>query len=186
MDLMKKMGQFCYLALLVSLVACSGDDGEVGPQGEQGPEGPAGTANVIYSDWIDTGGDFIEDGSLSIKTFTLASAEEVTALGIDLNTSQVLVYGGGFTSLVTPETVLPLPHVSFGGQFYTYNINNGEIRVVGFARDSGDNAFNEFDEYRYVIVPGGVPASGDNARGLQPDYQNMSYDEIATLFNIPE
>ena len=58
------------MALVTSCSSEDGEDGATGPQGAQGPAGPAGpqgdpgaqgeqgdpgTANVMYSDWVDTG-----------------------------------------------------------------------------------------------------------------------------------
>ena len=57
-----------FLAIILLIASCSkkgpagatgpagssGPQGPAGADGSAGPAGPAGTANVIYSDWIDT------------------------------------------------------------------------------------------------------------------------------------
>jgi hypothetical protein len=48
----------------------------------------------------------------------------------------------------------------------------------------GTNLFTYFDDYRYVIVPGGVSTSGKSASAT--DFTKMSYDELIAYFNIPE
>ncbi|MGD1840285.1 MAG: hypothetical protein ACFB0B_05225 [Thermonemataceae bacterium] len=186
MNLMKKMGQLFCLCLLVSLFACSdGDDGEVGPQGEQGEqgsEGPAGTANVIYSDWIES--ELGDDTQSPRDGFDIG---ELSSDEYNIETDLLLVYGRRLTFGV--NGIYPLPHLDItGDHFYSflYNTMGNVLTVEVSTTDSTPVDGGFFDEFRYVIIPGGVPAGGDNARGLQPDYQNMSYEEIATLFNIPE
>ncbi|WP_160114778.1 collagen-like protein [Aquimarina sp. AU474] len=181
------------LVILISLFSCSdGEDGSIGPVGEQGEQGPIGeqgdpgTANVIYSDWIPNG--FNPGGGLLQKLFTLASEQQITDLGVNLDTSTVLVYGRGDILAVIGDEVLPLPYENRAtDERYTYAIYNGSIRAVGLAASNTDNDFDRFDDYRYVIIPGGV-AVGSNTSSIKSkiDYTTMSYQQIAILFNIPE
>ncbi|WP_109436315.1 hypothetical protein [Aquimarina sp. AU119] len=191
------------LVLSVSIFSCSdGEDGAIGPAGPEGPAGAQGTqgiqgdpgdpgdpgtANVIYSDWIPNG--FTPGGGLLQKVFTLANAQQITDLGVNLDTSTVLVYGRGDILLVVGDEVFPLPYENRSTEErYTYTTTNqGSIRAVGFAASNTDNDFDRFDDYRYVIIPGGVAVSStSSATKSTPDYTTMSYKEIATLFNIPE
>jgi len=174
--------------IVTLLISCSGEDGAVGPegpqgeqgiQGEQGEQGETGTANVIYSDWISNG--FSEGGGLLQKNFLLASATEISDLNVDLDTSAVLIYGRGNVLFTIGDDVLPLPYITGSNIRYTYSIDDGEIRIVGFTSDVSDNDFDLFDDYRYVIIPSGVSTGKSSI-----DYKKMTYQELITHFNITE
>ena len=187
-----------YTAILfvsVLIFSCEGEDGAVGPQGEpgiqgeqgpqgdQGEQGETGTANVIYSDWIPNG--FATGGGLNQKIFTLASQQEITDMGINLDTSVVMVYarGEGVLAAVGLE-VVPLPYENRSeNQLYTYSLNDGRIRALGVVIGGGDNDFDFFEDYRYVIIPGGQAAGQAGAKSAI-DYKSMSYKEVAALLDI--
>jgi len=180
------------LFISVLIFSCEGEDGAVGPQGEQGiqgelgpqgEQGETGTANVIYSDWIPNG--FATGGGLNQKIFTLASEQEITDLGVNLDTSVVMVYarGEGVLAAIGLEAV-PLPYENRSeNQLYTYDISNGRIRALGVVIGGGDNDFDFFEDYRYVIIPGGQGVGQAGAKSTI-DYKSMSYKEIAALFDI--
>lgn len=183
------------------MVSCSAEDGETGPAGPAGPEGPQGvqgeqgpqgdqgeqgdpgTANVIYSDWIPI--DFPPGGGLLQKVLTLASEQEITDLGVDLETSSVLVYGRGDVLIFSGIEVFPLPFSTGANIRYTYMIDGGEINLVGLAPPGENNDFDIFDDYRYVIIPGGQPAT-EEASKSPIDFSKLSYQQLIDLFAIPE
>jgi len=176
-------------------VACSPDDGEdgaTGPQGIQGEQGPAGiqgeqgeqgepgTANVIYSDWIPSGfASPIADINASFLIQNVkALTDEVKANGF------IGVYGK-YTTIYT--IIDPLPKSLFGlrMQHYDFQINdlNQNIAIWISSIDGSDIGIPIYDDYRYIIIPGGTPStSGKTAK----DYSKMSYEELASLFHIPE
>lgn len=186
------------LLLSATIFSCSdGEDGAVGPQGEQGiqgdpgqpgndgaqgaqgDQGDPGTANVIHSDWISNG--FSTGGGLTQKFFTLATSQEINDLGINLNTSAVLIYGQGedvFLAIGQEQAPLPYEDISTG-HLYTYLIDDQRIRVRGIRNGAATNNFEVFEEYRYIIIPGGVAKSSI-------DHSTMSYEDIIALYNIPE
>ncbi len=183
------------IVLSTAIFSCSdGEDGAIGPQGEQGlqgetgqqgdvgaqgDQGDPGTANVIYSDWIPNG--FSTGGGANQRLFTLATPQEITDLGVDLDTSVVMVYGRGdniFFSFGSEVVPLPFERRSIE-QLYTFVVSNGRIRVLGLVIGGNSNDFDLFDDYRYVIIPGGVAKSSI-------DHSTMSYKEITALYNIPE
>lgn len=176
------------------LIACSkdGNDGAIGPQGPQGeqgatgpagPQGETGTANVIYSDWIPNG--FSPGGGLLQKLYTIADVDEINSLNVILETSTVLVYGRGNVLLAAGDEVLPLPYHNVSStERYTYTINESRIRLVGMTSNVANNDFDLFDDYRYVIIPGGVSRSGKSSNSL--DFSKMTYDEVVEHFNIPK
>ncbi|AXT57231.1 hypothetical protein J8L88_01635 [Aquimarina sp. MMG015] len=178
----------CLIIVTISLFifSCSdGEDGAVGLAGQNGidgvdgVDGDTGTANVIYSDWIPNG--FSVGGGLNQKVFTLANSQEIIDLDIDLDISVVLVYARGESVLLAVGLeAVPLPYeYRSEEQLYTYSIDSGQIRVLGLVTGGNSNDFDFFEDYRYVIIPGGVAAGKSVA-----DYKNMTYEEIVDLFNI--
>ncbi|WP_299182088.1 hypothetical protein [uncultured Aquimarina sp.] len=177
----------CLIIVTISLFifSCSdGEDGAVGLAGQDGidgvdgVDGDTGTANVIYSDWIPNG--FSDSSTLNSQSFTIATADEITNMGIDLNTSHIQVFARGQVLPDTSVEVVALPfEYRFEEQLYTYGISNNALRVFGLVRNDNSTDFDFFDEYRYIIIPGAVAAGRSAA-----DYKNMSYEEIVDFFNI--
>lgn len=175
------------LVLLVSILVFSctpedGEDGETGPkgpQGEQGIQGEPGTANVIYSDWIPTE---LEPSTFGIVNFDINAPE----LDLDiLNFGTILVYGS-FLNSESQLTVFQLP-VVFGGstnQQFSYVLTEGNINIRASALEAGEGVPDAdiFEQYRYVLIPGGANTSGKSS----VDYTKMSYEEVIDLLNIPE
>ena len=214
MKTMKSTRKFFSLLFVVSLLlACSkdGEDGAIGPQGpqgEQGPAGPAGaagedgaqgaqgeqgeqgepgTANVIYSEWVDTAlGNAIAGSS---QSFTI-NAPEIDANILNFGT--VLVFGRRLEILPGPVvniTVYALPIV-FGAarqQSYFFVVNNSnQIMITVQANEEGESVGDGtfLEQYRYVIIPGGVASSGKSFSTA--DYKNMSYEEVQELFDLQD
>lgn len=186
------------MALVTSCSSEDGEDGATGPQGAQGPAGPAGpqgdqgaqgeqgesgTANVIYSDWIAS-----EFGSL-------AAAEESEQLLVTFSIAEfnndddvLLVYGRNEINVISNEVYqLPFELIS-QNEIYRYRLSEGSgftaLYVEALASDGGTNVYTYFDDYRYVVIPGGVSASAKLTPDM--DLSKMSYEEVVELFNIPE
>ncbi|MEM1339363.1 MAG: hypothetical protein AAF634_03310 [Bacteroidota bacterium] len=203
--IVKNTKQIISLLVLVAIVLSCSDDGEdgaigpQGPQGEQGPQGPqgepgqdgaqgeqgeqgeSGTANVIYSDWITV--DYLLDGP---QASNLMGLEVFSASELNPVTDVVLVYGQRDLDTDT-DGIYPLPFILasqneyYGfGLFDTTGGTGLQIRVNTL--NGGTNVFTFFTEYRYVIIPGGNPASSKSS----VDYSKMTYGEIVALFSIPE
>ncbi|GGG16193.1 hypothetical protein GCM10011344_15950 [Dokdonia pacifica] len=185
--------------LLISLViSCSPEDGEIGPQGpqgeqgvpgpagedgqdgEQGEQGETGTANVIYSEWIPS--DFASPITDDFDQFEL----DVPQLNEVLQDSGVILVYARRSTLI-----YPIPITFFGSLDENYNwrllTTNDDIIAVRVNSTDGGVIGEPFlnDEYRYVLIPGGQEAEGGRTMSAQ-DYQNMSYEEIAHLFNIKD
>ncbi|MGG8495836.1 hypothetical protein ACQY1Q_05430 [Tenacibaculum sp. TC6] len=196
---MKKIAKILTVALMVfGMISCSGDDGEIGPQGPQGEQGvqgdqgtqgeqgEPGTANVIYSAWMPV-------------NFLVGGAQQTNLMGLDvfnssefnIDTDVALVYGRRNSGANAGVYTLPFTLHS-QNEYYYYvlaEVTGGiglQLRVT--TTDGGSNLFTFFDEYRYVIIPGGVAASGKSSSkgGVQStiDYTKMTYEEITQLFNI--
>ena len=190
------------------IVSCSAEDGETGPTGPQGPQGeqgPAGangadgadgaqgeqgepgTANVIYSDWIDT-----EFGNNIVSTATsfVIDAPDIDSDMLDFGT--ILVYARR-TDVTLGSLVYPLPIV-FGAarqQSYYFRAQDEEIRITVAANEAGESVGDGsfLEEYRYVLIPGGTPVNTGSPGDLGSktiDYSKMTYEQIAQHFKFEE
>lgn len=158
----------------------NGTDGQDGEQGEQGEQGDPGTANVIYSDWIPSG--FADPITDDFDQFEL----DVPQLNETIqNSGVILVYARRAT------LIYPIPVTFFGSLHENYNwrllTTNDDFIAVRVNSTDGSVIGTPFlnDEYRYVLIPGGQEAEGGRTMSAQ-DYQNMSYEEIAQMFNIKD
>jgi hypothetical protein len=159
-----------------------GEQGVAGPQGEQGEKGEPGTANVIYSDWVNT--EFGNNIIATSESFSIAAPEIDPDM---LNFGTILVYARRIDAEIG-NIVYQLPIV-FGAarqQSYYFRAQSEEIiiSVVGNEQGEsvGDGAF--LQQYRYVLIPGGVSTSGKSGQEL--DFSKMTYEEVINHFNIPE
>lgn len=184
------------VALIVSCSPEDGEDGAVGPQGpqgeqgvagptgpqgEQGEQGDPGTANVMYSDWIAS-----EFGGL-------AAAEESDQLLVSFGSGEfnnandvLLVYGRREINVISNEVYqLPFELIS-QNEIYRYRLSQGSGFIALYAEalttDGGTNVFTYFDDFRYVLIPGGVSISGKS----NIDFTKMGYEQVIEYFNIPE
>ena len=169
------------IALVVGIVSCSkegpagpaGATGPAGPQGAAGSQGPAGqpgTANVIYSDWIDT----VTYGLLGAPD-TIIGEITVPLLTADiLNNGEIKVYA----NLNTPEdpAVVPLPW--HGGLFFG---EGGFAEPVFFtgAIDIITNRNLDGLPLRYILIPGGT-----HARKAKINWDN--YNEVKAYLGLKD
>jgi hypothetical protein len=143
----------------------AGPAGPSGAAGAAGPAGPAGTANVIYSAWLDVAyaADTIHNGAV---IDTVGFVAEVTAPKITadiLSKGEVKVYFN--LSSATNPTVVPLPffdiytNFSINPYFYLTTAGVGTIQLYATANlGTVTSQGVKYRQYRYVIIPGGVPA----------------------------
>lgn len=186
---MKKSIKFlcAFLIISVGLISC-GEDGAPGPKGPQGEQGIAGekgdkgdqgdsgepgTPNVIFSEWIAT------RFATTATDFTIFGINDSVFTQEAANSAVILVYARWSGSLI----VVPLP-ITINNRSYYYSLDPSLnlLSLIGLSVDFSNEFFGDFSAVRYVIIPGGIPANG----GRQLDYKSMSYDEIKTLFNIPD
>jgi hypothetical protein len=169
----------------ISMISSCSKDGEAGAPGKDGTNGQTGTANVIYSNWINQNWNSLNDDF--IKSMNINEPKITTQV---LNTGLVI----GFFRFSDQTTTYTLPYVNQGSgvnikreyiyssgliSFYAFRFNNSipmqELNLNGTA--------TSIPQFRYILIPGGVSTTG---RKAQPDYKNMSYEEICKKFNIPE
>ena len=162
-----------------------GPQGDEGEQGEQGQQGEAGTANVIYSDWIDSPFD---DPTLPSNNPDLADSKVFTLLtssDLDPNRDVVMVYGR-VSGVLADVHILPYSDIE-GSAEYSFNlnilINAIRVRVMAQTTDGSFSFLDKFSDYRYVIIPGGTPA--DTGKSTSPvDYED--YEAVKAYYNIPD
>ncbi|MCK0161128.1 collagen-like protein [Allomuricauda sp. F6463D] len=160
-----------------------GPQGDQGDQGEQGEQGDPGTANVIYSDWINT--------ELDNNIVATSASFSIDAPEIDpdiLNFGTILVYARRISLGEEGNLVYQLPIV-FGAsrqQSYYFRAQSDEILITVVGNEQGesvgDGAF--LQQYRYVLIPGGVSTNGKSSSEI--DFTKMSYQEVIEYFNISE
>ena len=115
-----------------------------------------------------------------------------------INTGMIYVFGR-IENVLEPGDfdVYGLPIVFGASRQQTYYFRAeaaGELDIVVAANQPGDSAGTPFfDDYRYVIIPGGVAVN--NGGGIiviggvktsVSDLKNMSYQQMKETFNIPE
>jgi len=192
--ILKRITPLYFLAILF-VIGCNPEDGDqgpigpAGPQGEQGPagqdgadgqdgaQGETGSANVIYSDWIDSG--FENDITDGFDAFNI-DAPEITQEILD--TGIILVYARSTTNTIYQ---VPVTFYGFLNESYFFRIINAGTLNIGVEGIGTNNIGEPFlnDVFRYVIIPGGQQTTG---KQTPPDYTKMSYDEIAKLFGIKD
>ncbi len=141
-------------------ISCSGDDGKDGTNGE------TGTANVISTPWVQ------RNFSPSASSLFFSSANDIPQFTTSIIESGTILT---YRKLNTEGTIQVVP-LQVSTTFISIEYNIG-----------GFFAFSSFDadaQYRHIIIPAGVNIVG---RGIsKPNYNKMTYQEICTMFNIPQ
>jgi len=185
---------YSYLAIVlfaaIFIVACKkGDTGPAGPAGPAGaagaagapgPKGDTGTANVIYSAWTNVTFtplilDTISPGVVDTTWGGTLAAPKLTA---DLLSKGKIEVYYNFGTVANPDVVpLPLTDLIFTGLNIQIDLAVGNIFLssngnVTSGRLQGPNS----GQYRYVLIPGSVPAS-INAK---------DYNSVKNYFKLPD
>lgn len=201
------------LTISALLYSCKGTEGPAGPAGAEGPAGPAGaagpagSANVIYSAWFnintptaatawrDTADLTLGGSRYGVKT---ASAITQTILDQGVILSYVKWVSGG-TTLIEQQS-LPWSDYLSPNQFaLNFTPKVGKLYYYLYTTNGGTGAFNSTAmsgiSFRYVIIPGGVAATGGVAAsritsGPAKGYtvtqlRALSYNQALALLNIP-
>jgi len=168
-----------YLALVCTVVitSCSGEDGEPGPQGEQGEQGEKGdkgdpgTADIYYSDWIPE--EFLDTPTTS-HSFGITDEN----INDDLANDAVILVYARTSNPGLHQLPITIDNKSY---FYIAFYENNWLRFDAETTDGSSQIFNNFIDFRFVIIK-----EGNNTSGRKIDYQSMSYEEIKELFQIPD
>lgn len=150
---------------------------------KKGDTGPAGTANVYYSDWFKPEA-FIKDTVFGIWGFKFNKSVPQITQNI-LDSGAVITFGKltGYNPAVWPaNTVSQLPisinYMQGGYQedFWTATASPGNLRIRFTNNNNIYTTISNQHLFRYVIIPGGLPAAG----------LNFTYREIAAKYGLPD
>jgi hypothetical protein len=184
----------CTLLVAVALVltACTkegpagpagaqGPEGPTGPAGPSGPTGPAGSVNVFYSNWLDVTFEGSDTSGFTAEIAAPLLADSILARG------EVRVY----LNIGTAEdpTVLPLPlDATAFGAIITPIFEIGLITLI--ASDDVSTFTNTNNQkslqYRYVIIPGGTPASTGFVGGRAAKINWNNYSEVQSYLGLKD
>jgi hypothetical protein len=186
-------------AAIMLLASCSkGPKGDTGPTGPQGPQGTTGatgaqgTANVIYSPWLNV--TFSPSG---LDTNVIAQIPAPQLSDSILNSGLVKVYFNAGSDAPGGKIVLPLPiNEPF---LFTDSSNNPVTLIVNpyftldtiFVISNNDiSSFQQggynFQQFRYIIVPGGVAGLSTKIGDAKKPLDWNNYNAVKQYFKIPD
>jgi hypothetical protein len=163
---------FTAFALSVAILFSACKKGDTGPQGEDGPAGPAGpagskgdkgdagTANVIYSGWLDVAYTPVVSAGDTVAWEATIPAPKLDNAMLTSGTVKVYVNAG----TAAQPAVFPLPITDLYELTGLLNLNlyftAAKIEMYGTANASTftNTAGVKQWQYRYILIPGGVPA----------------------------
>lgn len=153
-------------------------------KGDTGPQGPTGNANVMYSEWFKPA-TYKKDTVFGIWGFNYTHSDPAITQAM-LDSGAVLTFGKmhGYNPAVWPagqvgQLPITITYQQGGVQNDTWRAlaRPGTLRIR-FENDHNIyNSISTAHEFRYIIIPGGVP-TGRVAR--------LSYEELCRRYNIPE
>jgi hypothetical protein len=166
--------------------------------GATGPTGPTGNANVIYSAWF-TPASYTKDTVFGTWGFYYdKTASDITAQMLDSAT--IITYGklNGYVSSIWPtnqSAALPIA-ITYEISATVTNIDTwsalispGKLRIQLQSSTNAYGSISNAHQFRYVIIPGTVlasrPAYGATSTPAI-DYTKLTYEQVCSLFNIPE
>lgn len=177
---MKKTVLFVVCSFLLAttlLISSCAKEGPVGPQGPAGPTGaqgptgatgPAGlpgapgapgAANIVYSNWLNVEYDpAVPDSSIWIAE--IPAPKLVDSI---LNRGVVKVYYNAGSDSANSQFVISLPVYEpflIGAIVNTYYSFQAITLISTADLSSFVNNGNRYSQYRYVLIPGGMPARG--------------------------
>lgn len=159
----------------------AGPAGAPGAPGAQGPQGPAGTANVFYSTWLNVGMEGI-DTSADGNTILYAGAIDAPRVNnAVLNTGTVHTYLNINTQ--DDPVVISFPTQFFDPLGADAILFDGGIQFNSFNQDLSTGLTQQGDtvlQYRYVVIPGGVPAR------VKSDIDWKDYKQVKAYLGIKD
>lgn len=137
-----------------------GDKGDTGPGGPAGPKGDPGSANVIYSNWLDVAykPDTVHLAGGGIDTIGYYANVDAPKLTTNmLSTGEVKIYVN--LNHVNDPVITTIPY-NGNGIFINFVAYESTIEFYSNI-DAGtfqSNTGVKYQQYRYVIIPGGTQA----------------------------
>jgi hypothetical protein len=140
-------------------------------KGDTGPKGDTGNANVVYSGWLDVSYDAVTNqaGDTIYYFESTIPAPKLTDSILTKGDVRVFINLG---TAAQPE-IVPLP---YGNLIFPY-AKRGTIDLQAFVNgaDTYTQGGQKFQQYRYVLISGSVPAR------IATDYQSLK-----ERYNIPD
>lgn len=186
---------YSYLAIVLAsavlVYSCKkGDTGPAGPAGPAGaagaagapgPKGDTGTANVIYSAWTDVSyTPIITDTGTPAKPDTLYYLGYILAPKLTsdvISKGEISTYFNANTA-ASPD-VFPLPYTDILFRGLTIQVDYLVDTIylsANFNASTSTQSGVKFGQYRYIIIPGSVPASANK----------KDYNSIKNYFKLPD
>lgn len=212
---MRKFRLLSLLTLAITFIAVSctkeGPEGPVGAQGPQGPagangaagpagpQGPPGTSgsSVTYSAWFLTGTGWTATGAAAYGAQFLFDRASTVITQTIMDQGLVIGYIKGEPNTPSLSSqVFQLPYLIGNGlgflDQYELVLNApGNIRFLYKSDAPWSAAQLATISFRYVVIPGSAMGGrgingGTTYEGYTRDeLKAMSYEQLATLFNIP-
>jgi len=164
-----------------------GTTGLQGPVGSPGSQGQTGSANVIYSSWFLTGSGWDTTGASNYKAIAIFDKAAPAITQSILDSGLVLCYMKGDPTTGLSNQVFPLPYsVGIGTGLGFVDLWDFVLDAPGNIRFlyKSDNPWTLAElatiSFRYIVIPGGV------AGGRMLDPRKMTYEQVCTLYNIPQ
>lgn len=170
---MRKMSLYALMLCGIIFFGACGKDGEAGPagaKGDTGATGPAGTpgkdatSGILYSDWLDVTFTAVKEetddnGNGVLDTIFFGAQIEAAKITDEiLSTGDVRVFINTYSD--AEKDIAPLPYVSpVTGATISPSFSTGLITLLA---NGPFNTFTDgtakYQQYRYVIIPGGAEA----------------------------
>jgi len=165
---------FLFAAVSAFMFAGCSKEGPMGPQGMNGQD-----ATVYYSEWFSP----VVWSGVSGDWYFAANAPDLTQ-GIVEN-GVVLAYAWLANDVYGGSSVRPLPVYAAGANWSFLIHQYGSIE---FTCDSYAAPLTAGNKFRFIAIPGTIPALKSGASGYKSEQElkSMSYKEICKLYNIPE
>lgn len=172
---MKNRTIYLFLAFTTLLFNGCTDEGPAGRDGQDGLDGL--NTDVYYSEWFSpstwsgVSGDWYFD----------ASAPDLNQNIVE--SGAVLAYIWLADDLYEGVAVRPLPAYAVGANWDFLIPDYGSIEftsdMIELPRTSGN-------KFRFIAIPGNIPALKSGSIKNVQELRNMSYQEVCKLFSIPE
>ena len=185
MKLFGKISMICVLFTIMTTIGCvkegpagatgpagaNGAPGTPGAPGATGATGPAGSANVIYSDWFAFAASNWKDTLLFVDYNVSRAIKLAPSLTATHVSNGVIMCYMAYKPATAQQFFTQLPFI------YDYNQSNVQVNYIpqtgkftyywvydgnNVAANGINSSLNLLADYsfRYVIIPGGVKASG--------------------------
>ena len=150
-------------------------------KGDDGAKGDTGTANVMFSPWLDVDYDpTLNNAGDTVIWFGTIPAPKLTKAILDSGVVKVYInIGSSADPLIFPLPITDLyalTNISQLGMYFT--VGNIELYCDIDAGTVTSGGVKQ-GQYRYVIIPGGVP-TGRSAVNWN------DYKAVQKLYNIPD